>query len=56
MIISIVWLSGSGKSIIVKTLEKYNPHIIHIDKIGHLSHQAPQIKQQLEEYLILKLH
>ena len=37
MIISIVGLSGSGKSFISKTLESYNHHIMHIDvdKIGH---------------------
>ena len=51
MIISIVGLSGSGKSIIAQTLENYSTHIIHIDidKIGHLSHQDPQVKQQLIE-------
>ena len=51
MIISIVGLSGSGKSIIAKTLENYSPHIIHIDidRIGHLSHQDPQVKEQLIE-------
>ena len=31
VIISIVGLSGSGKSHIAKTLEKYNPRILHID-------------------------
>ena len=40
MIISIVGLSGSGKSIIAKTLENYSTHIIH---------QDPQVKQQLIE-------
>lgn len=51
MIISIVGLSGSGKSIIAQTLENYSTHIIHIDidKIGHFSHQDPQVKQQLIE-------
>lgn len=51
MIISIVGLSGSGKSIIAQTLENYSTLIIHIDidKIGHLSHQDPQVKQQLIE-------
>ncbi len=49
MIISIVGLSGSGKSIIARTLESYSPHIIHvdIDKIGHSSHHDQLVKQQL---------
>ncbi len=49
MIISIVGLSGSGKSLIARTLENYSPHIIHvdIDKIGHSSHHDPIVKQQL---------
>lgn len=49
MIISIVGLSGSGKSLIAKTLESYNDHIMHIDidKIGHSSHQDPIVKQKL---------
>ena len=49
MIISIVGLSGSGKSFISKTLESYNHHIMHIDvdKIGHKSHQDPIVKEKL---------
>lgn len=49
MIISIVGLSGSGKSFISKTLESYNSHIMHIDidKIGHSSHHDPIVKQKL---------
>lgn len=49
MIISLVGLSGSGKSLIARTLESYNSHIMHIDidKIGHKSHQDPIVKQRL---------
>lgn len=49
MIISIVGLSGSGKSLIARTLESYNSHIMHvdIDKIGHSSHHDPIVKQKL---------
>ena len=49
MIISIVGLSGSGKSLISLTLESYNPRIIHIDidKIGHSSHQNPEVLKKL---------
>lgn len=49
MIISIVGLSGSGKSFIAKLLEDYNSKILHIDidKIGHNSHKDPIIKQKL---------
>ena len=49
MIISIVGLSGSGKSLIARTLESYNSHIMHIDidKIGHKSHQDSTVKQKL---------
>lgn len=49
MIISIVGLSGSGKSLISQTLESYNPRIMHIDidKIGHSCHQNPLVKQKL---------
>lgn len=49
MIISIVGLSGSGKSLISNTLESYNPRIMHIDidKIGHSSHHNPLVKQKL---------
>ncbi len=49
MIISIVGLSGSGKSYIARTLETYNSRILHIDidKIGHKSHQDPHVKQNL---------
>ena len=49
MIISIVGLSGSGKSLIARTLESYNQHILHvdIDKIGHSSHHDPMVKQKL---------
>ena len=49
MIISIVGLSGSGKSLIARTLESYNQHILHvdIDKIGHSSHHDPIVKQKL---------
>lgn len=49
MIISIVGLSGSGKSLIAKTLEQYNKRIMHIDidKIGHNSHEDPIVKKNL---------
>lgn len=49
MIISIVGLSGSGKSFIAKTLKEYNERIVHvdIDKIGHSSHENPIVKQNL---------
>lgn len=49
MIISIVGLSGSGKSLVARTLESYNQHILHvdIDKIGHSSHHDPMVKQKL---------
>lgn len=49
MIISIVGLSGSGKSLIARTLESYNQRILHvdIDKIGHSSHHDPIVKQKL---------
>ena len=49
MIISIVGLSGSGKSYIARTLETYNSRILHIDidKIGHKSHQNHNVKQNL---------
>lgn len=49
MIISIVGLSGSGKSYIAKLLTEYNNRVIHvdIDKIGHNSHKDPIIKQKL---------
>lgn len=49
MIISIVGLSGSGKSFICKTLQGYNSRIMHvdIDKIGHSTHHDPIVKQQL---------
>lgn len=49
MIISIVGLSGSGKSFICKTLQRYNSRIMHvdIDQIGHSTHHDPIVKQQL---------
>ncbi len=49
MIISIVGLSGSGKSLISQTLESYNSRIMHIDidKIGHSSHQNPEVLKKL---------
>lgn len=49
MIISIVGLSGSGKSFICNTLQGYNSRIMHvdIDKIGHSTHHDPIVKQQL---------
>lgn len=52
MIISIVGLSGSGKSFISKTLQEYNSRIMHvdIDKIGHSSHHDPIVKQSLINY------
>ena len=52
MIISIVGLSGSGKSFIAKTLQEYNNRILHvdIDKIGHSSHHDPLVKQKLINY------
>ena len=49
MIISIVGLSGSGKSFICNILKGYNSRIMHvdIDKIGHSTHHDPVVKQQL---------
>ena len=49
MIISIVGLSGSGKSFICNTLQGYNSRIMHvdIDKIGHSTHHDPIVKQQM---------
>lgn len=49
MIISIVGLSGSGKSFISNILKGYNSRIMHvdIDKIGHSTHHDPVVKQQL---------
>lgn len=49
MLISIVGLSGSGKSFIAKKLQEYNEKIIHIDidNIGHSSHQNPEVKEKL---------
>ena len=49
MIISIVGLSGSGKSFICNTIQGYNSRIMHvdIDKIGHSTHHDPIVKQQL---------
>lgn len=49
MIISIVGLSGSGKSFIALTLQRYNSKIMHvdIDKIGHSTHHDPIVKQKL---------
>jgi dephospho-CoA kinase len=51
MIISIVGLSGSGKSFISRILQGYNSKIMHvdIDKIGHSTHHDPVVKQQLVE-------
>lgn len=49
MIISIVGLSGSGKSFVARTLESYNPRIIHldIDKIGHSVYESQLVRQNL---------
>lgn len=49
MIISLVGLSGSGKSFIANLLKEYNKKIIHIDidKIGHSSHHNPLVKENL---------
>lgn len=49
MIISIVGLSGSGKSFIARTLQSYNTRIVHldIDKIGHSVYESPFVRQQL---------
>ena len=49
MIISIVGLSGSGKSFIARILESYNPRIIHldIDKIGHSVYENQLVRQNL---------
>lgn len=49
MLISLVGLSGSGKSYISKLLCSYSNHIIHldIDKIGHNATNDPQVKEKL---------
>lgn len=49
MIISIVGLSGSGKSFIARTLQEYNPKIIHldIDKIGHSVYESAVVRENL---------
>lgn len=49
MIISIVGLSGSGKSFITKTLLNYNQRFISldIDKIGHQALENTKIKEKL---------
>ncbi len=49
MIISIVGLSGSGKSYIAKLLEQQNSKILHvdIDQIGHKSHKNSFVRQKL---------
>lgn len=49
MLISLVGLSGSGKSYISELLCSYNERIIHldIDKIAHKALQEEQIKNQL---------
>ena len=49
MLISIVGLSGSGKSFIAKTLESYNSRIIHldIDKVGHSAYEDKAILNEI---------
>ncbi len=49
MLIGIVGLSGSGKSYITRLLCNKNNRFIHIDidKIGHMSHNDPEVKQKL---------
>lgn len=51
MIISIVGLSGSGKSFIAKTLASYDSRIIHldIDKIGHSVYENKTVVNQISE-------
>ena len=53
MIISIVGLSGSGKSFIANILQNYNPRIIHldIDKVGHNIYSNPKvIEEMIQEF------
>lgn len=53
MIISIVGLSGSGKSFIVSILQNYNQRIIHldIDKVGHNIYSNPKvIEEMIQEF------
>lgn len=53
MIISIVGLSGSGKSFIANILQNYNPRIIHldIDKVGHNIYYNPKvIEEMIQEF------
>lgn len=53
MIISIVGLSGSGKSFIASILQNYNPRIIHldIDKVGHNIYSNPKvIEEMIQEF------
>lgn len=49
MLISLVGLSGSGKSYIARLLCSYNKHILHldIDKIAHEALKEEQIKNKL---------
>lgn len=51
MIISIVGLSGSGKSFISNTLKEYNAKIVHldIDKIGHSVYEDKTVRDNLVE-------
>ena len=53
MIISIVGLSGSGKSFIASILQNYNQRIIHldIDKVGHNIYSNPKvIEEMIQEF------
>lgn len=57
MLIGLMGKSGSGKSLISMLLKDLDNEIqiVDVDKIGHKSHSAPQVRKKLREYFGMEI-